>query len=113
MIEILIMLGYWGHIAVAFLYAALAVWIFHRHGLSNKQQLFLLLGLSLTSVWGFVVSMMGVNNLFAYLAESVRNLGWLIFLYFLLRSGDGREQPKSFILYFPYVICCWRSCCGA
>ncbi len=95
------MLGYWGHIAVAFLYAALAVWIFHRHGLSNKQQLFLLLGLSLTSAWGFVVSMMGVNNLFAYLAESVRNLGWLIFLYFLLRSGDGREQPKSLnYIYF-------------
>lgn len=98
------MLGYWGHIAVAFLYAALAVWIFHRHGLSNRQQLFLLLGLSLTSVWGFVISLTGVNSLFAYLAESGRNLGWLIFLYFLLRSGDGREQPNSLnYIYFSLV----------
>ncbi len=99
--DIISMLGYWGHITVAFLYIALAVWIFHRHGLSNKQQLFLLIGLSLTSAWGFVVSLTGSSSLFAYLSESARNLGWLLFLYGLLKSGDGREQPKSLnYIYF-------------
>lgn len=98
------MLGYWGHIAVAFLYAALAIWIFHRHGLSNRQQLFLLIGLSLTSVWGFVLGSFGTDSIFAPLSESARNLGWLIFLYFLLKSGDGREQPKSLnYIYFALV----------
>ena len=97
-------IGFWGHMAVAFLYAALSIWIFHKHGLNNKQQLFLLLGLALTSVWGFAVSQMGVNSLASYLTESARNLGWLIFLYFLLRSGDGREQPKSLsYIYFSLV----------
>lgn len=95
MIETLAFLGYWGHITVAFLYTSLAVWIFHRHGLSNKQQLFLLVALSLTAFWGFCVAFLGPNTISAYLAESARNLGWLGFLYFLLRSGEGKEQPTS------------------
>ncbi len=99
--EILYTAGYWGHMAVAFLYSALAIWVFHKHGLNNRQQLFLLLGLSFTSVWGFAVSLMGANSLAAFMSETIRNLGWLIFLYVLLRSGEGREQPKS--LNYIYV----------
>lgn len=104
MIETLALLGYWGHIAVAFLYSALAVWIFHRHGLSNKQQLFLLIALSLTAFWGFNVAFLGPSTIFADLAESARNLGWLGFLYFLLRSGEGKEQPTSINYIYAALI---------
>lgn len=95
MLEILAFLGYWGHIAVAFLYTILAVWIYHRHGLSNKQQLSLLIALSLTAIWGFFTSFIGYDSIISSVSESIRNLGWLGFLYFLLRSGEGKEQPKS------------------
>lgn len=95
MIETLASLGYWGHASVAFLYSALAIWIFHRHGLANRQQLFLLVALALTALWGFTTAFLGNQNILALLSETSRNLGWLGFLYFLLRSGDGREQPNS------------------
>ncbi len=95
MIEFLTTLGFWGHATVAFLYAALAIWTYHRYGLSNKQQLFLLIALSLTAIWGFSVVSLGSDSIIALLSESIRNFGWLGFLYFLLRSGEGRQQPKS------------------
>jgi len=105
MIETLTSLSYWGHLAVAFLYSILAIWTFHRHGLSNKQHFFLLIALSFTAMWGFVAAISSVDSIFSFITESIRNLGWLGFLYFLLRSGDGREQPKSLnYIYASLVI---------
>ncbi len=105
MIEIISKLGFWGHSAAAFVYSALAVWTFHRHGWSNKQQIFLLIGLILTAIWGFVVISFGTGSVAAAQAESIRNIGWLGFLYFLLRSGEGREQPGSLnFIYLSLII---------
>lgn len=95
MAEILILLGYWGHASVAFIYAALAIWTFHRYGLANRQQLFLLIALSLTALWGFSTVSLGTDSIFTSLSETIRNFSWLGFLYFLLQSGAGKQQPRS------------------
>jgi hypothetical protein len=38
--------GFWGHAAVGFLYAALAIWVFHQFGTRNRQQLSLIAALA-------------------------------------------------------------------
>jgi hypothetical protein len=42
--------GFWGHAAVGFLYAALAIWVFHQFGTRNRQQLSLIAALALTEI---------------------------------------------------------------
>ncbi len=85
----------WGHGAVAFAYAVLAIWIGHKYGRANKQQIILIVALAITSAWGLAAALEGPIGVVALVLESLRNLGWLSFLFLLLRSGEGREQPRT------------------
>jgi putative PEP-CTERM system histidine kinase len=95
MMELLSILNFWGHSAVGFGYATLAIWAFHKYGTSNRQQIVLICALGLTSAWGIAVIVSGPLSFAAQSAESLRNMAWLGFMFVLLRSGDGREQPRS------------------
>ena len=88
-------LSFWGHGAVAFAYAALAIWVLHKYGTGNRQQVALICALALTSVWGFASTATTPASNFSLVAESARNLAWLGFMFFLLRSGEGRRQPRA------------------
>jgi putative PEP-CTERM system histidine kinase len=88
-------LSFWGHAAVGFAYAALAIWLFHKYGMSNRQQMILISAMGLTSIWGIAAMVSGPLSVAALCAESARNLAWLGFMFFLLRSGEGREQPRT------------------
>jgi putative PEP-CTERM system histidine kinase len=88
-------LSFWGHAAVGFAYAALAIWLFHKYGMSNRQQMILISAMGLTSIWGIAATVSGPLSVAALCAESARNLAWLGFMFFLLRSGEGREQPRT------------------
>ena len=95
MIELLSTLNFWGHLAVGFSYATLAIWAFHRYGTTNRQQIILIAALGLTATWGMAIVAGGPLDIGAYIAETMRNLAWLGFMFFLLRSGDGRRQPRT------------------
>ena len=87
-------ISFWGHGATAFAYAALAIWVVHQYGWANRQQIVLILAMALTAVWGLSGVIAGPVANVTLIAESARNLSWLGFMFFLLRSGEGREQPR-------------------
>jgi putative PEP-CTERM system histidine kinase len=93
-------IGFWGHAAAGFLYAALAVWIFQQFGSINRQQITLIAAMGLMAVWGITTIMAGPMSFAAQLAETVRNFGWLAFLYALLRSGGANEQPRTIVMTY-------------
>lgn len=92
--------GFWGHAAVGFLYAALAIWVFHQYGGRSRQQIALLGAIAVTSAWGMATVIGGPGSLIAACGETLRNLGWLGFLYTLLHGGErGRHPPTINMLY--------------
>lgn len=97
-------LSFWGHAAVGFAYAALAIWLFHKYGMSNRQQMILISAMGLTSVWGIAATVSGPLSVAALCAESARNLAWLGFMFFLLRSGEGREQPRTINMIYIVLL---------
>ncbi len=95
MMEFLSTLSFWGHAAVGFSYATLAIWACHKYGTSNQRQIILIAALGLTAAWGVAIVAGGPLDIGASIAETFRNLAWLGFMFFLLRSGDGRQQPRT------------------
>lgn len=90
-----------GHGLAAALFAALTIWQFQRKAERNKAQLSLVLALALTGFWALAIAAEGAFTSIASFAESSRNLGWLIFMFVLLRAGEGRDQPTTVqIIYF-------------
>ncbi|WP_246087137.1 XrtA/PEP-CTERM system histidine kinase PrsK [Sphingorhabdus contaminans] len=97
-------IGFWGHAAVAFAYAALAIWLLHKYGTRNRQQVMLIAAMALTALWGIISTVAGPLSLAALCAESARNLAWLCFMFFLLRSGEGREQPRTINMIYGVLL---------
>ncbi len=87
--------SFWGHAVTALSYTMLAIWIWHQYGQENKQQRFLLLGLAMTAMWGIAVLYAGPSSLPALYLETARNAAWIVFMFFLLRSGEGRHEPRT------------------
>ena len=88
-------ISFWGHSATAFAYAVLAIWIVHKYGTTNRQQIVLNAALTITALWGLSSALMSPTEAVSLLAESLRNSAWLGFMFFLLRSGEGRAQPRT------------------
>lgn len=88
-------IGFWGHGAVGFLYAVLAIWLFQHYGLGNRQRTWLIVALATTALWGMTIFMFGPVGLPTMLAETARNFVWLGFLFALQRSVETSEQPRT------------------
>ncbi len=88
-------IGFWGHGAVGFIFAVLAIWQYHQYGVGNRQRMVLIAALATTAVWGMTIFMVGPASFASNLAETVRNLGWLGFLFALQRSVEGASQPRT------------------
>jgi len=94
----------WGHISVGIIYTVLAIWVWHKFGSSNRQQIFLLAALGITSAWGFIAALSGPVGLISLFAETTRNFAWLGFMWFLLRSGEGKNQPRTINLIYVVLL---------
>ncbi len=94
------LVGFWGHATAGFLFAALAVWIFQQYGSSNRQQISLIVALGLTAAWGVTTILIGPLSFGAQVSETLRNLGWLSFLFALLKSGGSNEQPRTILMTY-------------
>src|SRR5690606_17096963 len=84
-----------GHGFAAALFAALTIWQFQRKTERNKAQFALGMALAWTSFCALATAVEGASSLISSFAESIRTLGWLIFMFILLRSGEGRDQPTA------------------
>jgi putative PEP-CTERM system histidine kinase len=104
MIETFSLIGFWGHAAVGFLFAALSVWLFQQYGTSNRQQVMLVTALGLTSLWGIATILSGPTTFVTNIAETLRNLGWLGFLYALLKSAGSNEQPRTILMTYGVLL---------
>jgi putative PEP-CTERM system histidine kinase len=102
-------LSFWGHAAAAFAYAALAIWVVHQYGWANRQQIVLIAAMALTAVWALAATISGPASNVALFAESARNLSWLGFMFFLLRAGEGKQQPRTinmiYVVLFLVLLC--------
>ena len=102
-------LSFWGHAAAAFGYAALAIWVVHQYGWANRQQIVLIAAMALTAIWALAATISGPASNVALFAESARNLSWLGFMFFLLRAGEGRQQPRTinmiYVVLFLVLLC--------
>jgi putative PEP-CTERM system histidine kinase len=98
------LVGFWGHAFAGFLYAALAIWVFHQYGGRNRQQLALIAALSLSAIWGIATIASGPVTLVSSFAETLRNLGWLGFLYALLHSGESHKHPRTITMLYVALL---------
>lgn len=94
-----------GHGIAAALFAALAIWQFQRNTERNATHISLIIAISFTSFWALSISVEGAFVPISNFAESLRNLAWLSFMFVLLRTGEGRDEPKTVnIIYFALMM---------
>jgi putative PEP-CTERM system histidine kinase len=104
MSEAMAFAGFWGHAAVGFLYAALAIWGFQQFGARTRQQVALIGALSITAAWGMATLLNGPISLMGSTSETLRNLGWLVFLFTLLSNGEGDQHPRTIKMVYGALL---------
>tara|TARA_R110000824_G_scaffold6103_4_gene28092 strand:+ start:5424 stop:7520 length:2097 start_codon:yes stop_codon:yes gene_type:complete len=95
MVTLLDYISVFGHGIAAALFGALAIWQFQRKTDRNEQQIWLVIAIALTSFWALSVAVEGALSPISRFAETLRNFGWLAFMFILLRSGEGHDEPKT------------------
>ena len=102
--DLLPLLSYWGYAAAAFAYAAIAIWLFHKYRFRNRQQAVLTTALAITSLWAFFAVVEGPASNLALVGETLRNLGWLSFMFVLLKSGSAEKQPRVLTVIYAILL---------
>ena len=100
-------IGLWSHSGAAALTMLVAAWLVRRWaGLRDTRPSLgdaaLLLALLATSLWAFAAASLGGHHGIAGLAESLRNLAWLAFLFQMVRSA--REQPRTVTAVYMVLV---------
>jgi putative PEP-CTERM system histidine kinase len=88
------LVSYLGHAIAALLFGLLAV---RESGLvrSDRQRWWLALAAAGTALWAVAAAALDPSDLMAGHAETLRNLGWLAFMFILLRRGEGTRRMWS------------------
>jgi putative PEP-CTERM system histidine kinase len=84
-----------GHAIAAALFGALAIWQFQRKVPRTEKHIWLIVAIALTSFWALSIAVEGFLTPIARFSETLRNFGWLAFMFILLRTGEGRDEPKT------------------
>ncbi|WP_373490567.1 XrtA/PEP-CTERM system histidine kinase PrsK [Parasphingorhabdus sp.] len=95
MVTLLDYISLFGHGIAAALFGALAIWQFQRKVERNEKHLWLISAIALTSFWALSIAVEGHLSPISRFAETLRNFGWLGFMFTLLRAGEGRDEPKT------------------
>ena len=91
----------WSHALAALLFALIALSQF-RHAGSALPRLTFTLSLGVTALWALGVAGLGANDPAALLLEGMRDLGWLGFLFVLVRRDP--RVPRSAVIVTLYAI---------
>ena len=91
----------WGHALAALLFGLLALSQI-RHAADALPRLTFVLALSATAFWALAVAGIGSADLTTQLIEVVRNLGWLSFMFALVRRD--RRAPESGAILVIYGV---------
>ncbi|MFN3450610.1 MAG: XrtA/PEP-CTERM system histidine kinase PrsK, partial [Sphingorhabdus sp.] len=94
----------WGHLIAGFAYTALAIWLIHQYAGKNRAQAQLICAMALTAVWAYVATFVAPFSLLGQMAETARNLAWLGFMFYLLRSSDGQQQPRTINMIYAALV---------
>ena len=87
-------LAIWSHALASTLFAGLAIWQARLSaGLPQRRTLAAALGL--TGTWLLLAAVIGPESAVTRIAESGRNLGWLGFMFVLLRLGEGDQRKAA------------------
>jgi putative PEP-CTERM system histidine kinase len=96
-------LGDWGHALAAALFAALALWV-SRGRIRGIERHLLVTALGLTAFWALYASFSGLAGPLLGVAESIRNVAWLLFMFVLLRRGEGRQTDHPATVTALYAV---------
>ncbi|MBY8824680.1 XrtA/PEP-CTERM system histidine kinase PrsK [Sphingomonas colocasiae] len=97
-------IGIWSHAVAAGLFALLAAWQ-ARRGIAGAQIMALIGALALSAVWAFAAAAAGSWSVLGQGAETLRNMGWLGFMYLLLRQGRrGDEKFGVTLIYIAVAL---------
>lgn len=94
-------IGQWGHAIAASLFGALAIWI-GRRALGDDQGKYRPMAFAalVTAIWALAFAIAGPWHGLTMLAEHIRNLAWLAFMYTLWRPGHARAATMSVALLY-------------
>ncbi|WP_293987817.1 XrtA/PEP-CTERM system histidine kinase PrsK [Sphingomonas sp.] len=84
----------WGHALAALLFAGLALSQL-RDGAASVPRTAFLVALGLTALWALAMAGIGSGDMVSWVAESLRNLGWLGFMFALLRRDAGARRDRA------------------
>jgi len=88
----------WGHALAALLFAGLALAQL-RAGAASVPRTAFIAALGLSALWALAMAGIGSGDVMTWLAESLRNLGWLGFMYALLRRDTARRGRAVTTIY--------------
>ncbi len=88
------LLSYLGHAFAALMFGLLAVREV-RLVRNDRQRGWLALAAAGTALWAVAAAALDPTDLWAGHAETLRNLGWLAFMFILLRRGEGTRRMWS------------------
>jgi len=84
----------WGHALAALLFAGLALSQLRAGAVSLPRTAFLV-ALGLTALWALAMAGIGSGDMVTWVAESLRNLGWLGFMFALLRLDMPARRDRA------------------
>ncbi|MBX9814687.1 MAG: histidine kinase [Proteobacteria bacterium SG_bin5] len=90
----------WSHALAALFFALLALG--QRRGVSGLPRRALITAQSLTALWGLAAAGIGPSELATQLAETLRNLAWLGFMFALVRRD--RDAPEAGAIAIVYGV---------
>ncbi|MEO5938689.1 MAG: XrtA/PEP-CTERM system histidine kinase PrsK [Sphingomonas sp.] len=88
----------WGHALAALLFAVLALSQLRAGAVSVPRTAFLV-ALGLTALWALAMAGIGSGDMVTWVAESLRNVGWLGFMFALLRRDTARRDRAVTTIY--------------
>ncbi|MDX3908463.1 MAG: PEP-CTERM system histidine kinase PrsK [Sphingobium sp.] len=87
----------------AAMFAALTIYVLRSHGAAPERDL-LCTALFFTAFWGLHTAFRGVSTAPSGISESLRNGGWLLFMFVMLRRGEGRRSDHPASITIIYAI---------
>ena len=92
----------WTHALAALLFAALGLWAM-RARTGGLPRISFAVAFGVTALWALSIAGIGHDQLVSRLAESARNIAWLIALYVFYRSASRRRSPIALVVVYLVV----------